>query len=319
MSTHVIRVSLTAAALLAGAVLIPAQADTPSERAPTTAPAPAITGRSRVTFKDRNPLGEIEELNTRFRTNVSASEKPYILADESFELYVPELAEADAKAPKDAKPGEEKKPYGLLVWVSPSEDGAPPANYLPVLDKHRLIWVGANKTGNEHKMDRRLGLALDAAMNIAKRYAIDPARVYVGGASGGGRVASMLAPNFPDVFSGGYYLIGCNYFRPLPSPDNPEVGWRATFNVPLRRNLEASRKNLRVVMLTGESDENRLQTLATYKSGYTKDNFEHVTYLEVPKMGHTLPDAEWFEKGILALEVKKAKAEGEAAPPAKSP
>lgn len=298
---------MAAAVLISGAIATPARGDGPAESKPTTAPAPAKTGRSRVTFKERNPLGEIDELNTRFRTTVSASEKPYAIADESFELYVPELAQADTKDSKDAKPSEKEKPYGLLVWVSPSEDGAPPANYLPVLDKHKLIWVGANKTGNEHKMDRRLGLALDAAMNIPKQHAIDPARIYVAGASGGGRVASMLAPNFPDVFNGGYYLVGCNYFRPLPSPDNPEVGWRATFNAPLRRNLEASRKSLRVVMLTGETDENRLQTLATYKSGYTKDNFEHVTYLEVPKMGHTLPDAEWFEKGILALEGKEVK------------
>ena len=310
LSTRIACIFLSAAVLDCGVVTMPARGEETSPSKPTTAPAPAKSGRSRVTFKDRSPLGEIDQLNTRFRTTVSASDKPYVLADESFELYVPELAPADTKDPskesKNAKPGDKETPYGLLVWVSPSEDGAPPANFLSVLDKHKVIWVGANKTGNEHKMDRRLGLALDAAANVIKRYAIDPQRVYVGGASGGGRVASMLAPNFPDVFNGGYYIVGCNYFRPLPSPDNPEVGWRSSFNPPLRRNLEAARKHLRVVMLTGETDDNRLQTLATYKSGYTKDNFEHVTYLEVPKMGHTLPDAEWFEKGLLALEGKQA-------------
>src|SRR6185369_5263961 len=35
---------------------------------------------------------------------------------------------------------------------------------------------------------------------------------------------------------------------------------------------------------------------------YQKDEFAHVTYIEVTGMGHTTPSAEWYEKGIDALD-----------------
>src|SRR5439155_25600624 len=33
-----------------------------------------------------------------------------------------------------------------------------------------------------------------------------------------------------------------------------------------------------------------------------KEGYQHVTLLQVPGMGHEIPEAEWFEKGILALD-----------------
>ena len=216
----------------------------------------------------------------------------YQLYGESFEVYVP----------PDYTGAE---PYGLIVWVSAGPTGSPPAHWLPVLDKHRLIWVGANNSGNNRTRWVRLGLAIDAAEHLPTLYKIDPLRLYVSGGSGGGRCASMLAMGFPDVFTGGGYpLIGTNYFKIVELPPG-ETGrpryYKRAFERPAAKLFALASKERRHVLLTGDTDANREQTHA-YFEAMEKDGFKHVTYLQVPGMGHSLPDAEWFEKGIVALD-----------------
>jgi hypothetical protein len=50
---------------------------------------------------------------------------------------------------------------------------------------------------------------------------------------------------------------------------------------------------------------NRDQTKATRRA-YQAEGFKHTTYLEVPGMGHDLPDAEWFEKALRFLDGQPA-------------
>jgi pimeloyl-ACP methyl ester carboxylesterase len=45
-------------------------------------------------------------------------------------------------------------------------------------------------------------LALLAAYNILQRYPVDPERIYIGGFSGGARVAMKVALAYPDLFRG---------------------------------------------------------------------------------------------------------------------
>src|SRR2546423_5191062 len=86
-----------------------------------------------------------------------AGEADYNLSDETFEVYVP----ADYTG---------KEPYGLLVWVNPGSQGSVYKQWTDVLDKHKLIWVGANKSGNDRAGWIRLGLALDAARYVPTTY-----------------------------------------------------------------------------------------------------------------------------------------------------
>ena len=216
----------------------------------------------------------------------------YQLSNESFEVYVPPNYTG-------------VEPYGLIVWVSAGPGGSPPAHDLPVLDKHKLIWVGANNSGNKRAGWVRLGLAVDAAEHLPTLYKIDPLRVYASGGSGGGRCASMLAMGFPDVFTGGGYpIIGTNYFKivELPPGENGRPRYyKRAFDRPAAKLFALASKERRHVLLTGDTDANREQTRA-YFEAMEKDGFKHVTYLQVPGMGHSLPDAEWFEKGIVALD-----------------
>ena len=230
----------------------------------------------------------------------------YDLANETFEVYVPEKYTGD-------------EPCGLFVWVSAGPTGRVHEQWIDVLDKHKLIWVGANKSGNNRSKWVRLGLAIDAAEHMQKLYKIDRLRVYVSGGSGGGRVSSTLAMGFPDVFTGGGYpIIGCNYFRRVDAgvgEDGRTRFWQRAFERPTAKLLQLATKERRFVLLTGDNDGNREQT-QVYAEAMKKDGFKYVTYLQVPGMGHQTPNAEWFEKGIVALDEQRdaiAKAQQEAA------
>jgi poly(3-hydroxybutyrate) depolymerase len=87
-----------------------------------------------------------------------------------------------------------------------------------------VIFVSAAKSGNEANiLDRREPLALLAAHNIMQRFRVDPERVYIGGFSGGSRVALRLALGYPDVFRGAFLNAGSDPIgdaqAPLPPPE----------------------------------------------------------------------------------------------------
>jgi hypothetical protein len=262
----------------------------------TAAAAPATrpqTGHFQITFTDRSPESAPERLARRAGWSLARLKKEgaqieYDLPAESFEAYVPD-------------PYDGSTPYGLLIWISPSPSAKPMGQYLELLDKHRLIYVGANKSGNDRLVLNRLGLAIDAASNMQARYAIDPDRVYVTGVSGGGRCASILGVIAPDIFRGGMYMIGSDFYRQLPA-DEPNQFYPLTYTPPAPKLLNLAKHRSRHVLLTGDNDGNRGQTRANYDLGFLKDGFEYVTYFQVPRMGHQPPPADWFEKGLEYLD-----------------
>jgi len=249
-----------------------------------------------TTFTERSPLSTVKAVTQRFRVRLKNPPPDYDLADESFTVYVPQGDQA-------------AEPYGLIVWIYAGDSGAPPRPYLPVLEEHNLIWVGANNSGNRRSFWHRAGLALDALHNIKQQHPIDPMRIYVSGISGGGRSASRVGLTYADEFAGMFAIIGTDFFKRLPHPNSRENAlgttlrfWAPAFNPPNPRVLKRAKRYGRYVLLTGEHDGNRAQTLAAYEYGYQRAKFRHVTYLEVPGMDHTGPPAGWFKQGIEALD-----------------
>ncbi len=263
------------------------------ETSPATQPdTPLKSGQFTVTFSERSPLSTVKAVTQRFLAELRNPPDDYTLEDESFIVYVPESYDG-AEA------------YGLIVWINAGPNGWPPRQYMPLLDKHKLIWVGANNSGNKRSFWHRTGLALDGLHNISKRYNIDPMRTYISGFSGGGRSSSRVGLTYPDLFAGTFPLDGVDYFTRLPHPNNTDTilrYWGPSFRAPPRKLLEHAKSDCRFVLMTGEHDGNKPQTLATYQYGLKRGKFEHVTYLEVPGKGHALPPAEWFERGIVALD-----------------
>jgi hypothetical protein len=142
--------------------------------------AAAATGRLRLTFAERSPLSTLDgvcraaKLDPRKEFTPENREKwNYDLAQESFEAFIP----------RGYNP---KVPYGLFVFISPGEAHVP-RGWIDALGRHKLIWVSANNTGNSRGIPIRMGLALDAAHNMVKRYNLDQSRIYIGGIPVAGR------------------------------------------------------------------------------------------------------------------------------------
>jgi predicted esterase len=114
--------------------------------------------------------------------------------------------------------------FGLLVFVPPWQEARIPPGWAGALDRNGTIFVSAAHSGNEENvMARREPLAVLAAHNIMHRYPVDPQRVYIGGFSGGGRVALRLALGYPDLFRGAVLNAGSDPIGdeqiPLPPRD----------------------------------------------------------------------------------------------------
>ena len=218
----------------------------------------------------------------------TAPEMEYDPAAESFGLYVPKAFDGT-------------EDYGVLVFVHPGGDGRIDPAWRALADKHKLIWIGPNGAGNNRATWVRIGLALDAAEHVRVNFRIDPRRVYLAGVSGGGRISSIAAIGFPEVFAGGFYIVGCNFYRDLPAADQPGTFRPKTFSPPPAKLLAQAKSQGRYVFLTGETDINRHETRAN-EAGYRRDGFRNTVYLEVPGMGHQSPGPEWLAKGLAFLD-----------------
>jgi len=245
-------------------------------------------GDFNIKFTQRSPLSGIDTQLRRMRVKARNPQKDYQLTEESFEVYVP----------KDYKPDGS---YGVFVWISAGNGAKCPGQFKSVLDKHKLIFIGANKAGNSRALLQRFGLALDAAHYVREQYKIDKRRIYVSGISGGGRTSCLLGFLYPDVFSGTFAIVGAEFYRKIKVPDQNKY-WSVHILPPTPRQLKYLKQVNRFVLLTGEKDSNRVETKEIYNQGFKVDRYRFATYLEVPGMGHTLPPTEWFEKGIVFLD-----------------
>lgn len=256
---------------------------------PATEPAeqPRL-GTYHAVFTDQDPRSDIGAQSRRHHIQIGDMQR-YILSDESFEIVVPNDYDA-------------QKPVGILVWVNAGDRGSMPRGWEEILRKNHLIFIGANNSGNDRGVAVRFGLAMDGVFNLKKSYNIDESRIYVGGTSGGGKVASMLGVIYPEIFTGSIPVVGVAYFKHIPVGDDPNKVWAASFSPPPGATLDRARQFGRFVLITGTKDMNRDSIKGTYDRGYVPDGFASVEYVEVPEMGHTLPPAEYIERAIESLD-----------------
>lgn len=162
------------------------------------------TGSFATSFTESTPWAEQREVAQRllhrvvYEDDLAAGTLPagpsIDPAKESWHVYVPESYDGS-------------EPYGVLVWVAPYDTGEMFFGWQGVLNDQKLIYVAADRSGNDQGvMDRRVPLALTGLANIMTQYKIDPARIYIGGFSGGGIVASRIAAAYADVFTGGLFV-----------------------------------------------------------------------------------------------------------------
>jgi len=203
------------------------------------------------------------------------------LAQERFELYVPE-----GEAPPQG--------YGLLVFIPPWESQGLPREWLPVLDRYGLIAVTAERSGNsQNVLSRRVPLALSGYENARRRYALDPRRVYVGGFSGGARVAMRTALAFPDIFHGAVLNAGSD---PFGTPEVP---------LPAAALFDQFERGMRLVYVTGTRDES---AAATDRRSHASANVlcvSNLVDLPIRGGGHEPADGRSFKHALRLLDAPR--------------
>ncbi len=246
-------------------------------------PAPGL--HTSVTFDRVTPLSSTAELLRRVYSPITAKQiattgstagQPLDIVHETFAVYVPER-----KPPQG---------YALLVFVPPSSATNLPAGWAPVLDDEGVIFVGANNSGNDAKVQfRRIPLAVMAAEQLMRDYGVDPSRVFVGGFSGGARVALRIALAYPDVFRGALLNSGSDPIGtaaiPLPPADL------------LHRFQESSR----VYFLTGDLDMGPRGEQAESKASLQKFCVFDVQTASFWRAGHATADRHAFSAALGAL------------------
>jgi len=231
-------------------------------------------------FTNSAPYGSAKEIARHFGYSVSFPE--YDLKVEKFRLFVPS---------GDTTNGA----WGLLVWISPENEAHVPEALALELAPHRLLLVSAYKSGNDRLPLDRFRLALDGTCNICRKYPVDRKRIYVGGFSGGSRIASMLGVAYGDIFTGTLCVCGMNFYRSLRSPKADE--YPAVY-APDPGAWAQAKQAGRFAFITGETDPNRLNTSVLAQNGFRRDGFKNVLYVEVPGMGHAMPDRQVFRRAL---------------------
>lgn len=157
--------------------------------------------------------------------------QPLDLSKERFALYIPRTL-----PPPNG--------YALLVFIPPWDDANLPSGWASVLDQQGVIYVSAAKSGNDQDvLRRREPLALLAVDNVAARYFIDSDRVFIGGFSGGSKVAERLGLAFPDIFHGMLLNSGADRLGVVP------------YMVPARPLLSRLQDTMRIAYVVGRRDD----------------------------------------------------------------
>lgn len=175
------------------------------------------------------------------------------------------------------------RPFALYVDVRSDDTGGMPAGYESVCERHHMIWISPNGAGNDVHTARRCALALDAVASVRQAYHIDAQRVYAGGFSGGGAVATRLALLYPEVFHGLVVSARPIYLLLVRTPNRYIYPSHFPFLQPEQLRQIAS-GGLRAVFVSGPRDFNYPQfqrCLAQWSDlGFAVRGFD------VPELGH---------------------------------
>lgn len=199
--------------------------------------------------------------------------KDYDSTKQRFELYVPARIKS-------------RRPAPLILFISPGQKGTGLTQFRALCDREGVLFASPHQAGNQTPGPRRIRIIMDTLDEVRRRYNIDPDRTYIGGFSGGGRMAMAIATALPEYF-GGILPVGAGgQLRP--------ESW-------LRQRVIA---RLRIALITGETDFNRgeierltqtqLSSVGATSRVWTVAGLGH----GIPS-GKTLSEAyDWLEAGL---------------------
>lgn len=243
-----------------------------------------------LTFSSYPPLARNSELLSRVftpltlagikrefaQTGKTLGDTSVDLAAEKFLVYVP--------------PTKPPQGYRLMVFVPPWQKAQLPQGWGPVLDQFGMIFVTPAKSGNEEDIiSRREPLAVIAAQNVMAQYPVDPGQVYVGGMSGGARMAMRLALAYPDLFHGAFLNSGSDVigtiYEPLPS-------------APLFRQFQTG---TRLLYVTGDHDAANVESETRSRRAMQDWCVADTASIRMPFTGHEVATPAILTRALQAL------------------
>jgi hypothetical protein len=195
-----------------------------------------------------------------------------LLADQKIEwrMYVPHRYDA-------------AKPPGVLVFVSSVDWGGIPDEWRPVMEDRNLIWISPGMAGSSTPVQERVIKSVLAPRAADVDYKVDSERVYIGGFSDGGMVASLVQASDPGTFRGGIYICGA-------------LSWRQ--DQPAR--LNEMRTN-RHAFIRGCFDPKERDIENVYDE-YREAGFEQVELITVETRRRRLPEPQYVDRAIRYLD-----------------
>jgi poly(3-hydroxybutyrate) depolymerase len=252
------------------------------------AAAVVIAQPSRAVAQAVSPKGHISQFRITEPTrldwifalaNQSPAEEPvgllkdYDSTKQRFELYVPRRYD-------------KQKPSSLILFISPGQKGTGLAQFRALCDRKGVLFASPYQAGNQTPGPRRIRIVMDTLDEVRRRYNVDPDRTYIGGFSGGGRIAFTIATALPEYFGGILPVCAGGQLR--------QESW-------LRQRVI---DRLRIAMLTGETDFNRGEIermTQTQLSGVGATS----RVWTVARIGHGIPSGntlteayDWLEEGL---------------------
>lgn len=275
------RAALVAVALLLACVVRPpAVAQAPAtgllEDQPVERPSNRVDGAE---FARRllSPLSGRDVTRFLAAEGRKLAAEPFAPGDFSVDLYVPK---------RQPEAG-----YGLLVFVPPMDEFAIPSDWKRVLEQRGLLLVMPRGAGNDADVfGRRIPAVLHAEAYAASAYRLDPARRYVGGFSGGARLAQRVALAWPDVFQGSLQFAG-----------SVVVG-ESLMPPPERELFDQARSQGRFVLVSGGQDLPNRRNDALARERFDALCFAGVHGFGPARLDHWVPDARGFAKALDRLE-----------------
>ena len=248
-----------------------------------------VTGAAPAALADRSViLGRMltpSVYRAHFGQSVPSGQ-PIQPQDEKWVMYIPPRYDG-AKA------------YGLLVWISPGERADVPYGWQTALDSHDIIYIAAERSGNEQPVySRRVPLALTGYAYAVSHYRIDKNRVYIGGFSGGGVVASHIASAFGDIFTGGLFVSTADGIDIEPSNGVKED----RVPVPQKSDLARMRTQGRYMFTVGEDDSINAMIVQRAFDSYRALCITHIRLLAIPHTGHENLSRRWLDYSLNFLD-----------------
>jgi hypothetical protein len=249
-------------------------------------------GTFQVLLNERSPLSKPSDVAIRISQKLTPTDTDYDLAKEPFETFVPKSAGDDGK-------------YGLMIPMPFGGHGFPPRNWIEVLERHHMIWMGDSSAGDGRAPIQRIGLVLDAVHNAEKVWPIDPARVYVCPASSS-TAACAVALYYPEVFRGQLCAGSCGWYTNVTDPRTRSF-WKTTdFAQPKPEQFGLARSQGRFFFVgRREESGNSGEVEVVAKEGYGRAGFKHIKTIVVPASEITVWSsypASWFDQGVEFLD-----------------